>query len=300
MIYEENMHIGEKIKRLRVAKLMTQSELVGGEITRNMLSRIENGAAQPSMATIKYIAERLNVSAGFLLADEDDEMLYFKSAEIGNIKKAYSNKDYALCCEMCKNSEWRDDELMLILAESTAYVAIDEFYHGNLRSAAEIFDEAIEYCSQTVYDTSAIEARVKCYFDYMSFISPTLDSNDAAVDNDRLPLVREGFCVYSYIFLYGESRGYKSIPLLDSALDLLEGTAYEKHIQAKLLIEDQRYNEGYDELHSLLFNDRCEFPEPMLYFVLADIELCCKEIGDFKGAYDFSKNKIELMQKLLG
>ena len=81
------MQIGEKIKRLRCAKLMTQSELVGGEITRNMLSRIENGAAQPSMATVKYIAERLNVSAGFLLADEDDEILYFKSAEIGNIKK---------------------------------------------------------------------------------------------------------------------------------------------------------------------------------------------------------------------
>ena len=48
------MHIGEKIKRLRTAKLMTQSELVGREITRNMLSRIENGAAQPSMATVKY------------------------------------------------------------------------------------------------------------------------------------------------------------------------------------------------------------------------------------------------------
>ena len=53
------MQIGEKIKKLRTAKLMTQSELVGGEITRNMLSRIENGAAQPSMATVKYIAERL-------------------------------------------------------------------------------------------------------------------------------------------------------------------------------------------------------------------------------------------------
>lgn len=299
MICGENMHIGEKIKRLRVAKLMTQSELVGGEITRNMLSRIENGAAQPSMATIKYIAERLNVSPGFLLADENDEMLYFKSAEMGNIKKAYSNRDYALCREMCKNSEWSDDELVFILAESTSHVAIDEFYHGNLRLAAEIFDEAIEYCSQTVYDTAIIEARIKCYFDYLSFISPTLDSNDTAIENDRLPLVRESFCVYSYIFLYGESRGYQNIPLLGSALELLAGTSYEKHIRAKLSIEKKSYDEGYEELHSLLFNDDWEFPEPMLYFVLDDIELCCKEIGDFKGAYDFSKNKIELMQKLL-
>ena len=84
------MQIGEKIKKLRTAKLMTQNELVGGEITRNMLSRIENGAAQPSMATVKYIAQRLNVSVGFLLAEEEDEILYFKSAEINNIKKALS------------------------------------------------------------------------------------------------------------------------------------------------------------------------------------------------------------------
>ena len=46
------MKIGEKIKKLRTAKLMTQSDLVGNEITRNMLSRIENGAANPSLETI--------------------------------------------------------------------------------------------------------------------------------------------------------------------------------------------------------------------------------------------------------
>ena len=292
------MQIGEKIKRLRTAKLMTQSELVGGEITRNMLSRIENGAAQPSMATVKYIAERLNVSAGFLLADEADEILYFKSAEIGNIKKAYANKDYALCREMCKNSEWCDDELMLILAESTANVAIDAFYHGNLRNATELFDEAISYCSQTIYNSSALLSKIKCYFDYMSIISPTLASNEEEGDTEKA-IATDNFCIYSRIFLLGESKGYRSIPLLDAALERLYQSSYEIHIKAKLLIEEGRYREGYEALHSLLFNDNGEFPEPMLYFVLGDIELCCKEIDDFKGAYDFSKNKIELMQKLL-
>ena len=293
------MQIGEKIKRLRTAKLMTQSELVGGEITRNMLSRIENGAAQPSMATIKYIAERLNVSAGFLLADEADEILYLKSVEIGNIKKAYTNKDYELCREMCKNSEWSDDELMLILAESTTYVAIEAFSHGNLRRAAELFDEAIEYSSKTIYDTSSIISRIKCYFNYMGFISPTLDFNDGYADVDMLPMTRDSFCVYSHIFSHGENHGYKNIPLIDKVLSWLENSSYAMHIRAKLFIEEKRFKDGYEVLRSLLFNDNGELPEPMLYFVLADMELCCKEIDDFKGAYDFSNSKIELMQKLL-
>ena len=293
------MHIGEKIKRLRTAKLMTQSELVGGEITRNMLSRIENGAALPSMSTIGYIAERLNVSAGFLLADEADEILYFKSAEISNIKKAYVNKDYSLCRQMCKNSEWSDDELMLILAESTAYEGISAFSHGDLRGAVELLDEAVKCCSKTVYDTSGILSRIKCYFDYMSLISPTLDSNEVEEGILTLPIMMDNFCIYSYIFQKGESEGYKSIPLLDEALDFLGESSYGIHIRAKLLIENESYDAGYNALRTLLFKDNGELPEPMLYFVLDDIELCCKEIGDFKGAYDFSKSKLELMQKLL-
>ena len=72
------MNIGEKIRSLRVAKLMTQSELAGNQITRNMLSSIENGNAQPSLTTILYIAERLNVPVGFLLAEEGDEIVYQK------------------------------------------------------------------------------------------------------------------------------------------------------------------------------------------------------------------------------
>lgn len=295
------MRIGEKIKRLRTAKLMTQSELVGGEITRNMLSRIENGAAQPSMATVKYIAERLNVSAGFLLADEADEMLYFKSAEMGNIKKAYLDKDYALCREMCKNSEWSDDELLLILAQSTVQVAIEAFSHGNLRRAAELFDEALEYCAQTIYDTSVILARIKCYFEYMGIISPTLDSNVADEETESaLPILRDDFCIYSSLFIYCEKHGFADKYYLERRLEsLTRGSAYQIHITARRFIDEKNYSEGYNALHDLLFDDSVELPEPILYFVLGDIELCCKEINDFKGAYDFSKSKIELIQKLL-
>jgi transcriptional regulator with XRE-family HTH domain len=295
------MHIGEKIKRLRTAKLMTQSELVGREITRNMLSRIENGAAQPSMSTIKYIAERLNVSPGFLLAEEEDELLYFKSAEISNLKKAYVDKNYELCRQICLNSEWRDDELVLVLAESTAQVGINEFFHGNLRRAAELFDEAIEYCAKTVYNTDSVLALARCYFEYMSFISPTLDSNlSDGSDEARLPILKDRFVVYAETFLQGEANGYSDLPFLDERLSAVgEESSFAMHIKAKLLIERGEYGESCVILKSLLFGDGYEMPEPMIYFILCDLEVCCKETEDFKGAYGFSKNKIELMQKLL-
>ena len=66
------MNIGKKIKELRTKKLMTQSELAGDVITRNMLSCIENGSATPSLATLRHIAAKLGVSMGYLLADESE------------------------------------------------------------------------------------------------------------------------------------------------------------------------------------------------------------------------------------
>ena len=119
-------------------------------------------------------------------------------------------------------------------------------------------------------------------------------------DRASLPFLQDEFCIYSTVFLYGEESGYSNEYLLDNAiLRLSFDSAYEMHIRAKRFIEEKKYLEGYEILHAMLFNDKCEIPEPMLYFVLGDIELCCKEINDFKSAYDFSKSKLELMQKLL-
>ncbi len=294
------MTIGEKIKKIRTAKLMTQTELAGGEITRNMLSRIENGASNPSLETLEYIADRLNVSAGFLLADEDDEVLYFKSNEISNIKNAYAHKNYRLCRDMCQNSEWSDDELCLIYSECCLNVGIEEFNNGNLHAAVEQFDIALEYCEKTIYNTEVTAARANAYFEYMKQLSPSLSSDIADDDMPKVLLVDDLFCTYCEIFCKSEQDGILSIPYLDAMLSKIPTeTSYGLHISARIKMEEREYGEAHALLHKLLFENNYELPEPVLYFVFCDMEICCKEIEDFKGAYEYSGSKISLLQKLL-
>ena len=295
------MEIGEKIKRLRTAKLMTQAELAGSEITRNMLSRIENGAAQPSLGTVMYVAERLGVSPGFLLAGEEDDQLYFKSQEIKSIKRIYSDKNFRLCREMCQNSEWSDDELWLIMAECSLRIGTEEFCTGNLRSAAEYFDEAIEYCNKTVYNTDVIAAEAAVYFEYMEMISPTLSSNISEDGGMRtLIITGDKFCVYSGMFCEAEQSGFSAVSYLEYRMNMLgEDNAYALHIKARLMLENGEYSGAYELLHRLLFDNKFDIPQPMLYFIFCDMELCCKEKGDFKGAYEYSGSKMSLLQKLL-
>ena len=54
----------KKLKHCEKKKL-TQTELAGSEMTKSMLSQIENGKATPSMKTLQYIAEKLECETSF-------------------------------------------------------------------------------------------------------------------------------------------------------------------------------------------------------------------------------------------
>ena len=64
------MELGKRLKEVRLALGLSQRELCGDEITRNMLSQIENGSAKPSMDTLKYLASRLGKPVSYFLEEE--------------------------------------------------------------------------------------------------------------------------------------------------------------------------------------------------------------------------------------
>jgi transcriptional regulator with XRE-family HTH domain len=81
--------IGERIRMLRKEKGLTQSQLAGTELTKSMLSQIENGKAMPSMKSLHYIAEQLGYDVNFLLED------YERYAQlVHEIQKLLQQKKY--------------------------------------------------------------------------------------------------------------------------------------------------------------------------------------------------------------
>lgn len=292
------MNIGQKIKTLRTEKFMTQSELAGNEITRNMLSRIENGAAQPSLDTLRYLAARLNVSPGFLLAESGDEAIYLKHKEISGIKKAFMNEDYRICRDMCKNAgSADDDEVQMILSECNLAIGIEEFNGGNLRACCDYLDEAIESCGKTLYRTDSIVAAAGMYFRYMRRLSATLSSN--VIDEGEVniyPSMTDEFCRYAHLLELEDQQ--IELPQAERALFWKNGSPYFLHLEAKRLMGEGSYVDAHQKLLDILLGESA-VPEPMLYFVFCDLESCCREIDDFRGAYEYSIDKIELLQKLL-
>ena len=63
------MELGQKIRAARLEAGLSQRELCGDTITRNMLSLIENGSARPSMDTLQILAARLHKTVGYFLEE---------------------------------------------------------------------------------------------------------------------------------------------------------------------------------------------------------------------------------------
>ena len=68
------MDLGEKLKKVRLDAGLSQRQVCGERITRNMLSQIENGSARPSMDTLRYLADRLGKPLGYFLDTDSDSL----------------------------------------------------------------------------------------------------------------------------------------------------------------------------------------------------------------------------------
>jgi transcriptional regulator with XRE-family HTH domain len=64
--------IGERLRRLRTERGLTERDLVSPGVTNAYVSRIETGGRNPSLRTIRKLAERLGVTPLYLELGTDD------------------------------------------------------------------------------------------------------------------------------------------------------------------------------------------------------------------------------------
>ncbi|MGM2820393.1 helix-turn-helix domain-containing protein [Bacillus cereus group sp. Bce001] len=153
--------LGEKIKSLRKEKKLTQTELAGSELTKSMLSQIENGKATPSMKTLQYIAEKLGCETSFLLEEDDDEMVEL----IQKMERLIKNK----CDEVYETL------LPIVQKELPSTLNTARLYKQFITAAAVMNDYNIEYYVETAvsifekYTLYRESTETKLLFYYMLF-----------------------------------------------------------------------------------------------------------------------------------
>ena len=265
------MKLGEKIRSARLNARMTQAELAGDFITRNMLSQIENGLAMPSLQTALYIADKLGVDAGILFSEKDNKEAYFLTRKLPKLKEHFENGEYDKCIELCSEEAESCDEAVFILAECYIKKAYDNFYRGKLRQSLKYGETAVKYASKCIYSSDGIKLKNEMLEAVIFSITPYLKQ----------------------MRFKAEERKY--------LIDRFSNTSSKRAIihelnKAKSYSEEGRYTEAVDVLKGLLKEK--ELGIPFEYAVYNEYEICCRELRDYENAYKYANLAKKLLEEM--
>lgn len=260
------MELGEKLRRARLESGLSQRQLCGEEITRNMLSLIENGSAKPSMKTLQYLAGRLGKSVSYFL--EETAVLSPNQSVMDCARQLYDSGKISEAYKALEAYQGpdpvydREQALLLVLLRlALAEEAIRQQRH---LYAAQLLEET---SIETVYLAEELNRRRLLLLG--SLPGQKTASQLPSIDGELLLRAEEAF---------SENRLSRAARLLDAMEDrntprwyLLRGKIYLKQKKWKPAATRLQMAEG-------------EFPReacPLL-------EICYRELGDFQKAYEYA------------
>jgi tetratricopeptide (TPR) repeat protein len=135
--------LGARLRQLRVAASLTQSELAGDRFSKEYLSQIERGKTRPTADTLAWIAERLGVDVSYLETGQSWDEYAEVEAAVVRAEAAVEGQQYdealAALEGLQHSPEARELEFRALMAEGWARTA-----QGELRPALELLVRARE------------------------------------------------------------------------------------------------------------------------------------------------------------
>lgn len=276
------MTLGEKIRKARVGRHLTQADVAGDTVTRNMLSLIESGAASPSFETLIAIAKKLELPVAYFLSESDDPLVYLKEERMPGVRRAFAAGRYEECIRTLTKFGGEDDETAYLLAYSYFERGCRHTRMGNLAAALSDFDSAKEYVSKTKYDTMRIRALLPLY--------------TAVAHNITTPLLEFEAESYEAPLREGCESDFFHYVTLDFSWFFTD-PVYREHMEAKRLIKQKKYAEAIPHLCAIEENKSRETYQVFVMLgVYTDLQFCYQELCDFEKAYRYSSKRLSLLE----
>jgi transcriptional regulator with XRE-family HTH domain len=182
------MELGQRLRQARLEAGLSQRQLCGDIITRNMLSQIENGTARPSMETLRYLARQLGKPLSFFL--EEDAVLSENQMLMTQARQAYADKEYGHTLALLKQYRIPDPvfdaEAALLGLLTLLALAEHAIAEDRLPYAARLLEQAQQAGEATPYFTP--ELRCKLIFlqaqarpDLLPSLAQRLERDDRAL-----------------------------------------------------------------------------------------------------------------------
>lgn len=264
------MELGQRIKAARLEAGLSQRQLCGTVITRNMLSQIENGAARPSMDTLRYLAERLGKTVSYFL---EEQTVTSPNQEImDQARAAFVGSNHADARNALERYRTPDSvfdwEYHLLLALCLMELAKQAGSDGRIPYAQELLHQAAAAGQETPYFTPAME-RERLLL--LSAVSPAPAVESTLPRDDRELLLRAEAALARKDFT-------GCAACLDAAWDR-ESPRWHL-LKGEVDFARKNYSAAAAHFH----NVESAYPKE----AIPRLETCYRELGDFKKAYEYA------------
>jgi tetratricopeptide (TPR) repeat protein len=244
--------LGERVRQLRIARGLTQTELAGERFSKEYVSQIERGKTRPTAETVQWLAERLGVDRTFLETG-------VSSSERDRVESVVTRAEAAIESSQYEEAVADLDKLKTALAAIAApglelrALLVESWarmYLGEVRQAMGLLDRArtlAEAPSFTDVDRAEVLYRLACCRYKLNSISTAVSLYTEALElatRSGLPADR----LRSHIFewrsrCYRRQRDWEAAREdVERALELAEGlndrhTVAHVYFQASLIAE---------------------------------------------------------------
>ena len=260
------MELGEKLRAARIEAGLSQRQLCGEEITRNMLSQIEHGTARPSMKTLQYLAARLEKSVSYFL--EEDAVLSPNQQVMALVRRHWEAGQFPEAAEVLSHYRAPDpvfdsEKLLLhnLIHLALAEQALRENRQIYARELLNKMDLTGCYCAEDLYRRRLLLLAESGTQDVSRFLP--------ALDRELLLRAQEAFV---------SGQTLRATQLLDAAED--QTTPQWNLLRGQIFLSQGSYREAAKYLHKA----EDAYPKETAF----RLEHCYRELEDYKRAYEYA------------
>lgn len=264
------MELGQRLRQARTEAGLSQRQLCGEEITRNMLSQIENGTARPSMDTLRYLAGRLGKPLSYFL--EEDTVTSPNQEAMARARASFGAGDFQAVLHVLESYRPEDavfdQERGLLLFLSCLELAKAAAAEGRLPYGAELLTRAAQ--TESIYITPHLRRQARLLTaqvcpDELGAVLDALEADDAEL------LLRARYALE-------QEDAPRAARLLEAA--------QEQSAPKWNFLRGEAYAAGGDYRAAIQCYHRAEEQYPRE--TASRLERCYRELEDYKMAYHYA------------
>ncbi len=285
------MTLGEKLKKARMDRGMSQSQVAGEFITRNMLSQLEHDQASPSLKTLEHLSSVLDVPISWLVGEEE---ILQERQQLKEAKRLFACGNDKACMALLQEQENLTQEEQRLLYQCALRRGESLFQSGQPEEALQAAELCLQlvssclYCGQCEMMLAAL-LRARCLMALHKAAWPVCQDFLQQYEELQLENKKHLLCAALAVDNDRLEEAERELALVSDHVETLKGESLL--LKGRLLVRNGQFSQALPFLQQA--EDREDFPKSFYMELYRLLEQCYKETEDYRMAYHYASLRLQ-------